>query len=84
LANLKARKQEGDNKKQASTATSASTSNKHSKVMYLESARTKLKLPLQPIEKFPSKEHHPNSSVSLINQWDSQYQVSKSLGDKSI
>jgi len=84
LANLKARKQEHDNKKHASTAASASTSNKQSKVVNLESARTKMKLPLQCNQALPSKDHHPNSSVSWRNQWDSQYQASKSLPDKSV
>ena len=54
LANLKARKQEHDNKKHASTAASASTSNKQSKVVNLESARTKMKLPLQHNQALPS------------------------------
>jgi len=67
LANLKARKQEGDNKKQVSTAASASMSNKDSKVVNLESARTKMKLPLQLNPALPSKDYHPNSSVSPIN-----------------
>jgi len=84
LANLKARKQECNNKKHASTAASASTSNKQSEVVNLESARTKMKLPLQRNQALPSKDHHPNSSVSWRNQWDSQYQASKSLPDKSV
>ncbi len=81
---FESKKQEHDNKKHVSTAASASTNNKHAKVMHLESARTKMKLPLQCNQALPSKDHHPNSSVSPINQWDSQYQASKSLRDKSV
>jgi len=81
---LKARKQEHDNKKHASIAASVSTSKTHSKVVNLESARTKIKLPLQCNQVLSLKDHCPNSSVCQRNQWDSQYQTSKSWPEKSV